>query len=86
MNEWDVIWEEAYSAIKAAERIADRFREPQECQCPVCYRVFTGLQGFDRHLNKEQGKLRCIDPQTLGYTLDWKGRWTKGSGERRTFG
>lgn len=65
------------------KEIRDRNYDVQgrECLCRGCDRVFVGLSLFDKH--RSDGG--CVDPATCGLTLDWKGRWCGGSGEKKQF-
>ena len=54
------------------------FTNERDCGCPTCYRVFTSLEGFDKH--RVEGE--CVVPSEVGLNLDWKGRWTSGSGKK----
>lgn len=44
---------------------------PAQAHCTVCHRTFGGVSNFDKH--RRDGW--CIDPSTLGMTLNDNGVW-----------
>lgn len=43
------------------------------CLCSACGRYFGGADGFTRH----RVNFKCVDPATLGLTLNRRGYWVR---------